>query len=137
MGEEEVVEFDYIPYLLDNLSILNRDIKIELKAPSVTLSEPASDGSLKTFHFSVVVRAFGKAIEARNVTFMASYLTPGSERIKKPYVEYHNFQSFFNFLKSIFESHNVKNVLGKIQMVKKSALREEEIDIPKTKRWNH
>lgn len=117
MYDEEVVLFDYIYYLLDSLSRLNRDIKTELKIPSVTLSEPSNDGSLKTFHFSVFVRTFGKTIEARNVTFMASYLTPYSERIKKPYVEYHNIQSFLDFLKNIFGDHHVKNVLRKIQMV--------------------
>ena len=68
---------------------------------------------------------------------MASYLTPDSERIKKPYVEYHNIQSFLDFLKNIFEPHNVKNVLRTIQMVKKSNLIEKELDIPKMKRWNH
>ena len=131
---EEVVEFDYIPYLLDNLSILKRDIKIELKITSVTLSEISNDGSLKTFHFSVVVRVFGAA--RSSVTFMASYLTPESKRIKKPYVEYHNLQFFLDFLEGIFESHNVDNVLGKIQMIKKSELREEELDIFKIKLWN-
>lgn len=136
MAEEEVVQFDYIPFLLDNLSKLNRDIKIELKIPSVTLSEPSNDGSLKTFHFSVFVRAFGKTIKDK-VTFMASYLTPGSKRIKKPYVEYDNIQNFLNFLKNIFELHHVNNVLREIQLVKKSELIEEEIDIPKIKRWNH
>ena len=90
MYDEEVVLFDYIYYLLDSLSRLNCDIKTELKIPSVTLSEPSNDGSLKTFHFSVVVRAFGAA--RGSVTFMASYLTPYSERIKKPYVEYHNIE---------------------------------------------
>ena len=134
--DEEVVQFDYIPFLLDNLSKLKRDIKIELKISSATLSEP-SGGPLKTFHFSVVVRAFGKAIETRRVTFMASYLIPGSKRIKKPYVEYDNFQSFLGFLENIFERHNVDQVLRTIKLVKKSELREKEIDIPKTKRWNH
>ena len=81
MHDEEVVEFDYIPYLLDNLSILNRNIKIELKT--------------------------------------------------------HNIQPFLDFLKDIFGDHNVDHLLGKIQTVKKSKLREEELDIRKTKRWNH
>ena len=137
MDEEEVVQFDYIPYLLDNLSRQYRDIKIvERKITSVTLSEPSGD-PLETFHFSVAVRAFGKGIKARGVTFMAAYLTPDSERIKKPYVTYDNIQPFLKFLKDIFEPHNVDNLLRKIKMVKKSKLREEELNIRKTKRWNH
>ena len=134
MHDEEVVQFDYISYLLDNLSRLKRNIKTELKIASATLSEPSS-GPLKTFHFSVVVRAFGAA--RGSATFMASYLTPDSERIKKPYVEYHNIEGFLGFLKNIFEPHNVDNLLRKIQMVKKSKLIEEELDIGKIKRWNH
>ena len=133
---EEVVQFDYVPYLLDNLSRLKPDIKTELKITSVTLSEP-SDSPLKTFHFSVFVRAFGKTIKTRSVVFMASYLIPGSERIKMPYVEYNNLQRFLGFLENIFESHNVDNVLRYIKTVKKSDLIEEEINIRKTRRWNH
>ena len=134
--DEEVVQFDYVFYLLDSLSKLNRNIKIELKTTTVTLSEPSGD-PLKTFHFSVVVRAFGKIIKPRNFTFMASYLIPGSKRIKMPYVEYHNIEDFLGFLKNIFEPNNVDIVLRKIQIVKKSELIEEELDIPKIKRWNH
>lgn len=133
MLDEEVIPFDYIPFLLDNLTRLNKDIEIELRIESVTLSKP-SPGGLNTFHFAVFVQARGAA--TADVVFQASYLAPGSSRIKKPYVEYDNLLNFLKFIENVFSPSQVRGILRKVILVKKSQLKEEEINIPRIQTWN-
>ena len=73
----------------------------------------------------------------RDVVFQGNYLTPNSTKIKKPYVECDNIRTFLKFLDEVFDPANVRNILRKIQMVKKSQLLEEELDIEKKYYWNH
>ena len=134
MLDEQVVQYDYVHFLIDNLTRLRKGVKVELTVASVTLSEPI-DGPLRTFHFAVFVKARGDVY--RDVVFQGNYLTPNSTKIKKPYVEYDNIRTFLKFLDEVFDPANVRNILRKIQMVKKSQLLEEELDIEKKYYWNH
>ena len=132
---EEVVEFDYIDFLLDNLTkikkyYVKRIIDYPVASHRVENTKPT------TFHFFCTIE-IKTDITVKKHQIQVNYFSD-SQRLTAPYIEITHLLRFLDFLNNVFGFENVFQISGKnkFQTINKSQLSYSPVKIKKIKFWN-
>ena len=133
--DEYTVPWEYVPYLLNNLSSI-KHFYVKILIGKGVVSQREDDGHKpSTCHakFSVQVKDshFFKTFESQ-----INYFSYKSKEILTPYIEITLFKEFLDFLEEIFDSANVFAVLKNYKSYKKSELNYKEVTIVKITEYN-
>ena len=134
--DELVVVFNYIDYLLNNLTFIK-------KYPTKQIIPLGSVGK-GTFHFEVKIEITtdkgvkGYTMQVNYFSLPVRFIFGKSKdklKISTPYLEVEHMESFRVFLNEVFGEETVNQVLRKCKVKKKSSLQYKTMPIRKEKYW--